>query len=193
MMISRLLIIAMLFFLSADLCYGQSATKFTQLDKSPMDMIYYPVDYPKLKTKPTPVTEPLIARVIYSRPQKMGRKVFGDLVEDGKLWRLGANEATEIELFREVKIGNKKLKKGRYTLYALENKTEWTLIFNTELDTWGAFNYNAAKDALRVTCKVQKTGEPIEAFSMQFEKINAQSCQLLIGWDDVMVALPISW
>lgn len=193
MMISRLLKIAIFFFVITNICQGQGTTKFTQLDQSPMDMIYYPVDYPKLKTKPTPVTEPLIARIIYSRPQKMGRKVFGDLVEDGKIWRLGANEATEIEFFREVKIGNKKLKKGRYTLFALENKTEWTLIFNTELDTWGTFNYYTAKDVLRVTCNVQKTSEPIEAFSMQFEKINAQSCQLLIGWDDVMVALPISW
>jgi hypothetical protein len=193
MIVSRLFIIAILFVGSIHFCYAQATNKFTQLDKSPMDMIYYPVDYPKLKTRPTPITEPLITRVIYSRPLKMGRKVFGELVEDGKIWRLGANEATEIEFFREVKIGNKKLKKGRYTLFALENKTEWTLIFNTELDTWGAFNYNAAKDALRVTCKVQKTAEPIEAFSMQFEKINAQSCQLLIGWDDVMVALPISW
>lgn len=191
MMIKRLLFFVMLFWITADFCQGQ--VKFTQLDKSPMDMLYYPVDYPKLKTRPTGLAEPLIARVIYSRPQKMGRKVFGELVEDGKLWRLGANEATEIEFFRDVNIGNKKIKKGRYTLYALENKTEWTIIFNTELDSWGAFNYSTTKDVLRVNCKVQKTTEPIEAFSMQFEKINEQSCQLLIGWDDVMVALPISW
>jgi len=175
-------------------CYGQVTTpRFTQPDKSPMDMIYYPVDYPKLKARPSSAPEPLIMRLIYSRPQKMGRKVFGELVEDGKIWRLGANEATEIEFYREVKIGNKRIKKGRYTMYALENKTQWTIIFNSELDSWGAFNYSAAKDVLRVNCAVQKITEPVESFSMQFEKLSDQSCQLYIAWDDVMVALPISW
>jgi len=193
-MISRFSIVSILLLLLNIFSYGQGTSpRFTQTDKSPMDMVYYPVDYPKLKARPTPVTEPLIVRLIYSRPQKMGRKVFGELVEDGKIWRLGANEATEIEFFREVKIGNKRIKKGRYTMYALENKTQWTLIINAELDTWGAFNYNAAKDVLRINCAVQKTAEPIEAFSMQFEKLSDQSCQLYIAWDDVMVALPISW
>jgi hypothetical protein len=173
--------------------FSQSAIRFTQLDKSPMDMIYYPVNYPIQKIQPGKTLEPLIARVIYSRPQKMGRKVFGELVEDGKIWRLGANEATEIEFFRDVKINQKKLKKGRYTLYAIETKNEWTLIFNSELDTWGAFKYDSAKDVLRVTCSVQKASEPIEAFSMQFEKTSAEACRLYIGWDEVLILLPISW
>lgn len=156
-------------------------------------MVYYPVNYPIQKIQPNKTTEPLIARVIYSRPQKMGRKVFGELVEDGKIWRLGANEATEIEFFRDVKINQKKLKKGRYTLYAIETKNQWTLIFNSELDTWGAFKYDSTKDVLRITCNVQKASEPIEAFSMQFEKTSNESCQLYIGWDEVLILLPISW
>jgi len=193
-MIPRFSIVAILLLFVNVFCFGQGITpRFTQPDKSPMDMAYYPVDYPKLKARPTPVTEPLIVRVIYSRPQKMGRKVFGELVEDGKIWRLGANEATEIEFYREVKIGNKRIKKGRYSMYALENKSQWTIIFNSELDSWGAFNYSAAKDVLRVNCTVQKITEPLESFSMQFEKLSGQSCQLYIAWDDVMVALPISW
>src|SRR5688500_2914079 len=73
------------------------------LDKSLMDMSYYPVDYPKLKMTGA-VADPLIARVIYSRPQKNGRTVFGDLIKFGSVWRLGANEATEIEFFRDVVI-----------------------------------------------------------------------------------------
>jgi hypothetical protein len=192
-MMLRFSIVSILFLLVNIFSYGQSSPRFTQPDKSPMDMVYYPVDYPKLKARPSSVSEPLIMRLIYSRPQKMGRKVFGELVEDGKIWRLGANEATEIEFFREVKIGNKRIKKGRYTMYALENKSQWIIIFNSELDTWGAFNYSAAKDVLRVNCSVQKIAEPLESFSMQFEKLSDQSCQLYIAWDDVMVALPISW
>lgn len=173
--------------------WGQTVTnKFASLDKSPMDMIYYPVNYPVLRIQPNKTVEPLVARVIYSRPQKQGRKVFGELVEDGKIWRLGANEATEIEFFREVKIGTVKVKKGRYTLYAVENKDRWTIILNTETDIWGAFKYDAGKDVVRYDCKVGRSAETLEAFSMVFEKINEKSFQLLIGWEDVQVALPIA-
>ena len=86
---------------------AQNGSKLPPLDKSPMDMSYYPVNYPVLRIQPNKVTEPLVARVIYSRPSKSGRKVFGELVEDGKIWRLGANEATEIEFFRDVKVAGK--------------------------------------------------------------------------------------
>ena len=87
-----------------------SALKIPPLDKSPMDMSYYPVNYPILKIQ-NKVTEPLAIRVIYSRPQLNGRKVFGGLQEYGEVWRLGANEATEIEFFKDVTINNKKIKK----------------------------------------------------------------------------------
>lgn len=81
------------------------------LDKSPMDMCYFPNNYPVLKIQGK-VTEPVSARIIYSRPQKNGRIIFGDLVEYGKVWRLGANEATEIEFLRNVKIDGKKVTRG---------------------------------------------------------------------------------
>jgi hypothetical protein len=71
------------------------------VDKSPLDICYYPLRYPNLKVQDK-ITEPLTARVIYSRPKKEGRTVFGGLVEYGKLWRLGANEATEIEFYKPV-------------------------------------------------------------------------------------------
>src|SRR5215212_5657733 len=82
--------------------------KAPPLDKSPMDMAYFPDEYPVLKIKDK-AKEPPVARVIYSRPQKADRVVFGDLVEYGKVWRLGANEATEIEFFRDVKIDGKRV------------------------------------------------------------------------------------
>ena len=78
----------------------QAQTKFPQIDKSPMDMSYYPNAYPHLKIQDK-LTEPLVARVIFSRPQKNGRAIFGELLEYGKVWRLGANEATEIEFFQK--------------------------------------------------------------------------------------------
>src|ERR1044071_9686518 len=100
------------------------------LDKSPMDMSYYPVDYPKLKMSGS--TEPLIARVIYSRPQKNGRTIFGDLIKYGSVWRLGANEATEIEFFKDVTITNKKVQKGRYVIYCIPHENNWTLVLNED-------------------------------------------------------------
>jgi hypothetical protein len=154
-------------------------------------MSYYPVDYPVLKIQGK-VSEPLVARVVYSRPQKRGRKLFGDLVTYGQVWRLGANEATEIEFFRDVKIDAKTLKKGRYTLYALVNTDSWTLIFNKETDTWGAFRYNVSKDILRVTVPVEKQTDIAEAFSIAFQKAG-KGADLVFRWDDVLVKLPISW
>src|SRR5207342_534467 len=105
--------------------FSQSS-KLPEVDKSPMDVSYYPNNYPILKIQ-NKATEPLVARILYSRLQKQGRKIFGELVEYGKVWRLGANEATEIEFYKDVKIGNNKLKKGRYTLYAIPATDKWTL------------------------------------------------------------------
>ena len=154
-------------------------------------MSYYPVNYPVLKIQDK-VSEPLIARVVYSRPQKRGRKLFGDLVTYGEVWRLGANEATEVEFFRDVKIDNKLVKKGRYTLYALVNEDKWTFIFNKETDTWGAFRYDSTKDVLRTTVPVDKQDTITEAFSIAFQKAQ-KGADIVITWDDVLVRLPFSW
>ena len=167
-----------------------SQQKFPPLDKSPMDVSYYPVNYPILKIQDR-ATEPLLARVVYSRPQKSGRTVFGELVEYGKIWRLGANEATEIEFYKDVKIGGKKVKKGRYSIYAIVTPEKWTLILNTDTDTWGAFKYDAKKDVARIDVPVQKNTEVLEAFAMNFEKTNG-NFNLVAGWDDVIIRMPIS-
>ena len=167
----------------------QQPTKVPALDKSPMDMSYFPADYPILKTQ-NKATTPPIARVIYSRPQKDNRVIFGQLVEYGKVWRLGANEATEIEFFKDVTIGGKKVLKGRYTLYAIPTETKWTIIFNKDTDTWGAFVYDDKKDVLRTDVSVQPLATPVDAFSMSFNK-NDKGMDLFIAWDNASVTLPI--
>jgi len=179
------------FLMGMILVRAQSPATSSPLDSSPLDMSYYPVDYPVLKIQDK-VSEPLVARVVYSRPQKRGRKLFGDLVAYGSIWRLGANEATEVEFFRDVKIDNKPVKKGRYTLYALVNEDKWTLIFNKETDTWGAFRYDSSKDVLRTTVPVEKQATITEAFSIAFQKA-ARGADMVITWDDVLVKLPITW
>jgi hypothetical protein len=161
------------------------------LDKSPMDMSYYPANYPVLKIQDK-ITEPLVARVIYSRPQRSGRVIFGGLVKYGEVWRVGANEATEIEFFKHVRIAGKKISKGRYTLYAIVNETSWTLIINKETNTWGSFKYDAKKDLLRVELPVQKTDPLMESFSMQFEK-TAGGCSLFIAWENIRISMPVTF
>jgi hypothetical protein len=161
------------------------------IDKSPVDISYYPVNYPALKIQDK-VTEPLAARVVYSRPKKEGRVIFGGLVEYGKVWRLGANEATEIEFFKHVRINGKKISKGRYTLYAIVNENSWTIIVNKETDTWGAFKYDAKKDVVRMDIPVQRSSEMLESLAMTFEK-SITGINLIIGWDMIKVSLPINF
>ena len=161
------------------------------VDKSPMDMSYYPNNYPVLMIQDK-MTEPLVARVIYSRPQKAGRTIFGSLVKYGEVWRMGANEATEVEFFKPVKIGDKKIPKGRYTLYAITNENNWIIILNKNIDTWGSFKYDQKKDLVRTTVAVQKTDIPIESLAMAFEK-TATGCNLIIAWENIKVALPVTF
>jgi hypothetical protein len=170
--------------------FAQNNSKLPEVDKSPMDISYYPNNYPILKIQ-NKITEPLAARVVYSRPLKQGRKIFGELVEYGKLWRLGANEATEIEFYTDVKINGKKIVKGRYTLYAIVNENTWTIIVNKDTDIWGAFKYDSKKDIGRVDVPVEKNEEVVEALAMVFEK-STNGISLVIAWEQVRVSLPIT-
>jgi len=169
----------------------KAQTKLPPIDRSPMDMSYYPDGYPLLKIQDK-ITEPLAARIIYSRPQKNGRVIFGDLLEYGKVWRLGANEASEIEFYRDARIAAVKVKKGRYTMYCIPYADKWTIIINKETDTWGSFKYDPKKDLLRMDVPVQKQSLPTEEFVMAFEK-SASGANLIIVWDDIKVNLPIAF
>lgn len=161
------------------------------VDRSPMDMSYYPSNYPVLKINKK-ITEPMVARVVYSRPQKSGRVIFGGLVKYGERWRMGANEATEIEFFKNVRLGGKKLIKGRYTLYAIVNENTWTIIVNKETDTWGDFAYDIEKDVTRIEITIQKNETPVESLGMGFEKTTS-GFNLVIAWDMVKTIVPFTY
>ncbi|WP_018627578.1 DUF2911 domain-containing protein [Niabella aurantiaca] len=167
---------------------GQS---WIPVDKSPMDQIYYPVDYPSKKIRGT--SEPLRMRVIYSRPAKGNRKIFdSDIVPYGKVWRLGANEATEIQFFTQAVIGGKKVPAGRYTIYCIPAEKEWTFIINKDTDAWGAFNYDAAKDIVRTTVPVEELKDPVEFLTIDFEK-SGSTVNLVIEWDQKKASLPVNF
>ncbi|APU67443.1 MAG: DUF2911 domain-containing protein [Christiangramia sp.] len=155
-----------------------SGLNFSKLDASPMDLALYrdKEDAP-------------IARVIYSRPQKREREVFGKLVPYGKVWRTGANETTELTLYRNMKVGDKVIQAGTYSLFTIPNEKEWTIILNSSTNTWGAYEYTDVKDEVRITVPVRQAPNTIEALSMAFEEAPG-GANLLIGWDNSYVKVP---
>lgn len=166
----------------------QPGNALSPIDRSPMDMIYFPVDYPILKTSGKAGGAPL-ARVIYSRPHRQGRTIFGSLVPYGQPWRLGANEATELELFAPATIQNKPVGKGRYILYCIPQPDEWTIVLNNNLNTWG-LQTDTTKDAYRFSVPVETAAQPLEDFTMVFTGA-ADSASLVIAWEQSKAKLPI--
>ena len=173
--------------MTANIAFAQ---KSPELDKSPLDIAYYPANYPILKMRGQSTGEPN-ARILYSRPQKKGREIFGGEVKYDEIWRMGANESTEIELFKNATIGGKKIPKGKYNMFCIPSETKWTIIINKDLFSWGSFNYNKEKDVARIEIPVQKSAETVEAFTMFFE--TGSSNNLVIMWEGVKVQVPVSF
>ena len=167
------------------------------IDKSPMDMIYFPDDYPKQKMITPDLANP-VARVIYSRPQKNGRSIFADssvtqnvIQQYGQEWRLGANEATEIEFFKPVSINGKTLATGRYIMYCIPYSDKWKIIFNENLYSWG-LHIDKTKDITQIELPVIKNNIQIEYFTMLFQKAT-YGCNLVMAWGDIKVVLPVTF
>ncbi len=163
---------------------------FPDVDVSPMDMAYFPVDYPKLKMGKTISTPPL-ARVIYSRPHLQGRHLFHELEKYGKPWRLGANEATELELFSDATLQGKTIKAGRYVMYCIPQPDKWTMILNGNIDSWGLVP-DPTKDLYKFDIPVLTNAQYTEYFTMFFEKADA-GAELVVAWDNVEVKIPFSF
>ena len=173
----KLLFVALI----AGLTLAADAQNFAKLDGSPMDATYFPSrreGAPKI-------------RVLYSRPQKKGRDIFGGLVKYGAMWRIGANEATEILFLTDAKVNGTDVKAGRYTLYAVPNETEWEVYISSDTDVWGHYAFDpGASTVAKITVPTAKTEDTVEALSIAFEGVD-DGAHLIIGWDDTMVRVPI--
>jgi len=182
-------------FLVASLTATTNAQKMDGLDKSPMDMAYYPDNFAHdRKFSPKLIDGlPAIVRVTYSRPAKNGREIFGKLIKYNEVWRTGANEAAEIKFYRDVTLQGKTVKAGTYSLFTIPTATEWTIIINTDLDEWGAYSYKEANDILRINVPVKQTKEVVENFSIKFRKENDQSAVMMMAWDATLIEVPISF
>jgi tetratricopeptide (TPR) repeat protein len=128
----------------------------------------------------------------YSRPNIKGRKVFGDLVPYGKLWRTGANAPTRIKFADDVKVGNADVKAGEYVLYTIPTENEWEIVLNKGLNNWGIDGYKQEEDVARVKVKPTKLNESQETFTMQFVNVKPSSTDLQIAWDKTAVNVPIT-
>ncbi|MEM9671604.1 MAG: DUF2911 domain-containing protein [Bacteroidota bacterium] len=149
----------------------------------------------ELKPKPSPMSVAAMkqgdayVKVVYSRPHKRDRKVFGGLVPYGEVWRLGANEATEITLTEDLMIAGKKLEAGTYSMFAIPEEGKWTVIFNKALGEWGHYNYKEDQDVLRVDAPTSETEETYEPFTIMF---NEAGTEMIMAWEDTKVVVPVS-
>lgn len=166
-------------------------------DKSPMDMAYFPDDFAHDRHFAPEKLEfdEAVIRVIYSRPAKNGRKVFGNLVPYGEVWRTGANEAPEIKFYEDVTLSGKKVEAGTYALFSIPGKEEWAIILSSDVDQWGTYSYKEADDVLRVSAPVSQLSDPIENFTIQFEGKGKGKKEgvMKLAWDQTLVELPFTF
>ena len=151
-----------------------NAQKFAGLDKSPLD-----ISMSKDKS----------VKIVYSRPQLNGRDL-STLVPNGKVWRTGANEAAELTLYTDMKLGDTPVKAGVYTFYVIPGEKEWTAIISKDLNVWGSYFYNEANDVARLTVPVT-SGDSLEAFSMAFEEAEG-GVHMHLGWGTTRIAVPFT-
>lgn len=152
------------------------------------------VPAPEARPSPMAVAHTMLddgtyVKIVYNSPRKRGREVFGKLVPHGKIWRLGANEATEITTTGDITVAGKTLEAGTYSVFAVPNEKTWTLVFNSGLGQWGAYSYDEKQDVLRVDVPVKQSPKAYEAFTMAFEE---DSHDLQIMWDQAHVTVPIA-
>lgn len=186
-----------LLLIAAFLIIGSAySQEFPKMDASPMDAAYYPNRaafraFAKTEEEKK-AGEPKI-RVLYSRPQAKDREVFGNLVKYGEIWRVGANESTEILFYQDVTVGGTKLKAGRYTIYAVPQKENWEVHFSTDKDNWGQYAFKPEESTVaKITVPTQKTPEMVEAMAIVFEGTDS-GANMVIGWENTMVSVPINF
>ncbi len=150
-----------------------------KVDKSPMDQAAFPSDY-KVANKQIKVT--------YSRPQLKGREL-ATLAPAGKVWRLGANEAVEVTLYKDMNLGTTPVKAGTYTMYAIPGASEWTVILSKDLNVWGSYFYNEKNDAALISVPVEEGKDSVEYFGMEFVEVD-KGAHLVAAWGTMRIQIP---
>ncbi|HEY3928371.1 MAG TPA: DUF2911 domain-containing protein [Candidatus Koribacter sp.] len=126
----------------------------------------------------------------YSRPSARGRKIMGELVPYGKVWRTGANSATTLTTDTNLTIGGTSVPSGQYTLYTLPGENGWKLIINKQTKQWGT-EYHQEQDLARVDMQVGKTKAPVEQFTISFERTGGDSAKLILEWENTSASVDV--
>lgn len=159
--------------------FNVDAQKFRPLDKSPLDAASIGRGNKQL------------AKVYYSRPQLKGRTVGTDLAPYGKVWRTGANEATQLVLNVDMNLNGTKIKAGTYSLFTIPGETAWEVIVSSDVNNWGASGYKKDNTVASIKVPVTMGDESLEAFSMAFEPSD-DGVHLHMGWDKIRIAVPFT-
>ena len=130
--------------------------------------------------------------VTYSRPGAKGRKIFGGLESYGVVWRTGANAATRIKFTEPVELSGKKVDTGTYALYTIPNVEYWEIILNKGINNWGVDGYNESEDVIRFRVNPIKLKTAVETFTIGFDNVKPESCEMVIEWDKTKISIPVS-
>lgn len=127
----------------------------------------------------------------YSRPSARGRRVFGELVPFNKLWRTGANAATVITFSDPVQINGRKIDSGSYAIYTIPNLESWDIIFNKGISNSGVAGYKESDDVIKFKVETKNLRKKLETFTMEFDNMNPEYCELNIMWEKTVVTINI--
>jgi len=128
--------------------------------------------------------------VDYGAPSMRGRKIMGELVPYGKVWRTGANEATGFVTESDLMVGDTKVPAGKYTIYTLPGENAWQLIINKQTGQWGTV-YNQDQDLARIPMKVGTTGAPVEMLKISFDGSGGTTTTMNIEWENTRLSVPV--
>lgn len=130
--------------------------------------------------------------VEYSRPSTKGRKIFGELVPFGQVWRTGANAATILDFSTAVEISNNQVPAGKYALYSIPGKDKWTIVLSKNTELWGSIGYNADEDILRFEVEPKKLSRKYETFEISFNNMTDNAADLSLKWENTRVDFRIT-
>jgi hypothetical protein len=165
------------------------ALSFASLQKVNAQQLNLP--FPSPKGEVSQVVGLTDVKVIYSRPQAKGRTIWDSLVPYGKLWRTGANSATTFETSDDITVEGQKLPKGKYSVFTIPAKDEWTVIFNKNFNQGGTDNYKQDEDALRVKVKPAKAADYTQTLTFTFADLEPSSTTMVIDWAGIKVPVKI--
>ena len=130
-------------------------------------------------------------KIDYSSPRAKGRKIFGDLVPYGKVWRTGANESTTFVTDSPVVVGGQNVPAGSYTIFTVPEADKWTLVISKKTGEWGTDYPGQGEDLARIPMTVSKTPSPVENFTISFEQTGSK-CTLHMDWENTRASVDVT-